>query len=45
IPDKFVTHGARTKLLELVGLTPDLLAARIEEYVNKGSSRLIRQFF
>jgi len=33
IPDRFVTHGPRKKLLELVGLTPELIAQKIQQKV------------
>ncbi len=32
IPDRFVTHGARAKLLEEVGLTPDAVAAKVAAF-------------
>ncbi len=35
IPDKFVTHGPRKKLLELIGLSPELLASRIVDTVKE----------
>ena len=31
IPDRFVTHGSRDRLLEEVGLVPDKIAAAVRE--------------
>ena len=32
VPDRFVTHGSRSELLEEVGLTPSRIAARVLEW-------------
>ncbi len=45
IPDQFVTHGPRKKLLEILGLTPELISERIEASVKKGSGKLLKQLF
>ncbi len=34
IPDEFVEHGPRSKLLEVVGLTPDGIYRQIKEFLN-----------
>ncbi len=36
IPDKFIEHGARKKLLEVVGLTKEGIFRQIKEYLNVG---------
>ncbi|MGD8396583.1 MAG: 1-deoxy-D-xylulose-5-phosphate synthase [Candidatus Eiseniibacteriota bacterium] len=33
LPDGFVQHGARDRLLELVGLTPEAVAGRVHDWV------------
>ena len=45
IPEKFVVHGARKILLESVGLTPEQLALRIEEFFTKNRKKLLKQLF
>ncbi len=45
IPDKFVAHGARKLLLEIVGLTPEQLALRIEEFIIKNRRKRLKQLF
>ncbi|MFC1729434.1 1-deoxy-D-xylulose-5-phosphate synthase [candidate division KSB1 bacterium] len=42
LPDNFVTHGPRSKLLELVGLTPEQIARRITESLK--DKKLVRHF-
>ncbi|HHW15465.1 MAG TPA: 1-deoxy-D-xylulose-5-phosphate synthase [Firmicutes bacterium] len=36
LPDEFVTHGPRNKLLEVVGLTPEAVARRVAAWVKRG---------
>ena len=45
IPDKFVAHGARKLLLEIVGLTPEQLALRIEEFIIQNRRKRLKQLF
>lgn len=41
LPDKFITHGARKILLELVELTPEKLTKSIENFVIKNQGKLL----
>ncbi|HDI83698.1 MAG TPA: 1-deoxy-D-xylulose-5-phosphate synthase [candidate division WOR-3 bacterium] len=36
IPDRFIEHGARTLLLEKLGLSKEGIALKIEEFINAG---------
>ena len=42
LPDSFLTHGSRAKLLEIAGLTPENIAARIEEFTTKTNAHFIK---
>ncbi|MFC1556180.1 1-deoxy-D-xylulose-5-phosphate synthase, partial [candidate division KSB1 bacterium] len=43
LPDNYITHGPRDKLLELTGLTPELLTERITDTVK--NKKAARHFF
>lgn len=45
VPDRFITHGARKILLEIAGLTPEIITQRIEEYVTNNQGKLLKQLF
>jgi 1-deoxy-D-xylulose-5-phosphate synthase len=40
LPDEFVQHGRREALLEMIGLSPEGIAARVSEFVRSGSGTL-----
>jgi len=45
IPDKFITHGSRGKLLEIIGLSADGIANKIEEASRSKISNLVKNLF
>ena len=45
VPDRFITHGARNILLEVAGLTPEMVTQQIEEFVTNNQGKLLKQLF
>ena len=45
LPDRFISHGARSILLEIAGLTPDLVTKKIEDFVINNQGKLLKQLF
>ncbi|MFC1553131.1 1-deoxy-D-xylulose-5-phosphate synthase [candidate division KSB1 bacterium] len=45
LPDKFITHGSRNILLELVELTPEKIAQKIKDFISKKHSNFLKQLF
>lgn len=43
LPDSFITHGPRSYLLEIIGLTSEAIAKRIKEFITKSHSTSINQ--